>query len=186
LDIDAPAGAIDAASVTLTELLVTVALVGVVSMAALGLLEQGQRAWAIGAARAESQQSARVALARLVADVRAAGFGGEGFDAVAVAEPDRIVLQQDLDGDGAIATAGERVTWRLAGAILRRDAGGGAQPVVNGVGAFELRYLDARGIATAVPADVRSVIVALATAPDRASPTSPTTSVSTRVRLRNR
>jgi prepilin-type N-terminal cleavage/methylation domain-containing protein len=56
---------------TLTELLVTLALVGLVSMAALGLLEQGQRAWTIGAARAESQQSARVALARLVADVRA-------------------------------------------------------------------------------------------------------------------
>ena len=170
---------------TLTELLVTLALVGVVSMAALGLLEQGQRAWATGAARAESQQSARVALARLVADVRAAGFGGDGFDAVAVAEPDRIVLQQDLDGDGAIATTGERVTWRLAGSILRRDAGGGAQPVVNGVRGLQLRYLDARGIATSVPAEVRSVVVALATAPDGAS-ASPTIDLSTRVRLRNR
>lgn len=171
---------------TLTELLVTLGLVGLISMAALGLLDQGQRAWAIGAARAESQQSARVALARLVADVRAAGFGGEGFDAIAVAEPDRIVLQHDLDGDGAIAAAGERVTWRLAGAILRRDAGGGAQPVVNGVGGFELRYFDARGIATSAPAEVRSVVVALATLPDGAGAASPTTTVSTRVRLRNR
>jgi type II secretory pathway component PulJ len=177
--------AVDAATMTLTELLVTLALVGVVSMAALGLLEQGQRAWATGAARAESQQSARVALARLVADVRAAGFGGEGFDAVAVAEPDRIVLQQDLDGDGAIATTGERVTWRLAGSTLRRDAGGGAQPVVNGVRGLQLRYVDARGMPTSVPAEVRSVVVALATAPDGAS-ASPTISLSTRVRLRNR
>jgi prepilin-type N-terminal cleavage/methylation domain-containing protein len=177
--------AVDAATMTLTELLVALALVGVLSMAALGLLEQGQRAWATGAARAESQQSARVALGRLVADVRAAGFGREGFDAVAVAEPDRIVLQQDLDGDGAIAAAGERVTWRLAGSILRRDAGGGAQPVVNGVRGLELRYLDARGMATSAPAEVRSVVVALATAPDGGS-ASPTTSVSTRVRLRNR
>jgi type II secretory pathway component PulJ len=171
---------------TLTELLVTLVLVGVLSIAALTVLEQGQRAWATGAARAESQQSARVALARLVADVRAAGFGGTGFDAVALAEPERIVLQQDLDADGAISTGGERVTWRLAGAILRRDAGGGAQPIVNGVRALELRYFDARGVATTVPQDVRTVTVVLATAPDGASAATPSITMSTRIRLRNR
>ena len=171
---------------TLTELVITLALIGVLATATLGLLEQGQRAWTIGAARAESQQSARVALARLVADVRAAGFGGDRFEAVAVAEPDRIVLQQDLDGDGAIAGAGERVTWRLANSILRRDAGGGAQPVANGVRKLELRYLDAHGEVTMMPHAVRSVLVALTTAPQAAGTTTPTTTVSTRVRLRNR
>jgi type II secretory pathway component PulJ len=171
---------------TLTELLVTLVLVGVLSIAALTVLEQGQRAWTTGAARAESQQSARVALARLVADVRAAGFGGTGFDAVALAEPERIVLQQDLNADGAITASGERVTWRLAGAILRRDAGGGAQPVVNGVRALELRYFDARGVATTVPPDVRTITVVLATTPDGASAATPSITMSTRIRLRNR
>ena len=93
---------------TLTELLVTLSLVGLLAAATVGLLEQGQRAWAAGAARAESQQSARVALTRLVADVRAAGLGGDAFDAIAVATPQRVVLQQDLDRDGAIAATGER------------------------------------------------------------------------------
>lgn len=171
---------------TLTELLVTLALVGVLSAAALGLLDQGQRAWTTGAARAESQQSARVALARLAADVRVAGFGGQAFDAVAIAEPERIVLQQDLDGDGAIAASGERLTWRLSGSILRRDAGGGAQPVVNGVRRFAMRYLDGRGMDTSLPHEVRSVVVTLTTAPEAAAGTAPTTTVATRVRLRNR
>ena len=171
---------------TLMELLVTLALVGVLATAALTALEQGQRAWAVGAARAESQQSARVALARLVADVRAAGFGGTGFDAVALAEPERVVLQQDLDGDGAITASGERVTWRLAGSILRRDAGGGAQPIVNGVRALELRYFDTRGVATTVPQDVRTVAVALTTGPDGAAAATPSITMSTRIRLRNR
>ena len=171
---------------TLTELLVTLALAGVLSAAALGLLEQGQRAWATGAARAESQQSARIALARLAADVRVAGFGGHGFDAVAIAEPERIVLQQDLDGDGAIAASGERLTWRLGGSILRRDAGGGAQPVINGVRRLALRYLDERGMETSLPQEVRSVVVTLTTAPEGATGTAPTATVSTRVRLRNR
>ena len=171
---------------TLTEILVTLALTGVLAAATLGVLEQGQRAWAIGAARVESQQSARVALARLVADIRAAGFGGDAFDAVAVAEAERIVLQHDLDGDGAIATAGERVTWRLAGSILRRDAGGGAQPIVNGVRALALSYFDAHGVVTAVPRDVRSIAVTLTTAPDVGTADAATATVSTRVRLRNR
>src|SRR5688572_20163025 len=171
---------------TLTELLVTLALVGLLATAALGLLDQGQRAWATGAARAESQQSARIALTRLASDIRAAGFGGEGFEAVLTAETERIVLQQDLDGDGVIAATGERVTWRLAGAILRRDAGGGAQPIVNGVRALELRYFDARGVATTTPADVRSVVVTLTTAADGARISASSATASTRVRLRNR
>jgi type II secretory pathway component PulJ len=172
---------------TLTELLVSLSLVGVLAAATLSLLEHGQRAWAVGAARAETQQTARIALTRLVADVRAAGLGGAGFQAVAVAEPERIVLQQDLDADGAIAAAGERVTWRLAGTVLRRDAGGGAQPIANGVRTLRFRYFDTSGAVTTVPADVRTVAVTLTTEPELAlMPIAPTATASTLVRLRNR
>ena len=174
-----------ARAMTLTELLVTLALVGLVAAATLGFLEQGHRAWAAGAARAETQQSARVALTRMVADVRAAGFGGDAFDAVAVAEPQRMVLQQDHDADGTIGTGPERVTWRLAASVLRRDAGGGAQPVVNGVSALEIRYFDAAGAVTATPREVRAIAVTLAIEPEH-GPRSAATIVSTLVRLRNR
>jgi hypothetical protein len=103
-----------------------------------------------------------------------------------VAEAQQVVLQQDFDADGAIAAAGERVTWRLAGTILRRDAGGGAQPIINGVQSFELRYFDAAGSPTTVPGDVRSVAVALTAGPERALTTATASTVSTLVRLRNR
>ena len=66
---------------TLTEMLVSLSLVGLLAAASLGVLEQGQRAWATGSVRVESQQAARVALTRFVADARAAGFGGATFDA---------------------------------------------------------------------------------------------------------
>jgi hypothetical protein len=45
--------------------------------------------------------------------------------------------------------------------ILRRDAGGGAQPVINGVRAFELVYLDRAGLQTTDPAEVRAVRIRL-------------------------
>jgi hypothetical protein len=58
------------------------------------------------------------------------------------------VLHRDLDGDGLVSASGETITWRLTGATLRREAGAGAQPVVDGVRTFALDYLDA---ATAPP-----------------------------------
>ncbi len=187
MDVDAGGAGDDAARVSLADLLVALATFALVAVAALTLLDAGQRAYAFGAARAEAQQSARVALARLAGEIRGAGRGGGGFDAVAVAGADRIVLQQDLDGDGVIAANGERVTWRLAGTILRRDAGGGAQPIVNGVSALALTYFDAVGAPTASPAAVRAVEIVLAPRPDRAAPGSTAATVlTTRARIRNR
>lgn len=187
MDIDAGGVGDDAARVSLAELLVALVIFALAAAAAFTLLDEGQRAWAFGAARAETQQSARIALARLAAEIRGAGRGGRGFDAVALAAPDAIVLQQDLDGDGAIAVNGERVTWRLVGSVLRRDAGGGLQPIINGVGRLTLTYFDAAGAPTLSPPDVRSVEIALVTRPDYSVIRSTASTVlTTRVRLRNR
>ena len=187
MDIDAGGVSDDAARVTLAELLVALAILAVVGLTAFTLLDEAQRAWAFGSARAETQESARAALARLAAEIRVAGHGVGTFDAVALAAPDSIVLQQDLDGDGIVAANGERVTWRLVDGILRRDAGGGLQPIINGVSVFALSYFDANGAPTTVPGTVRSVEVLLATRPSYlAAGPNASTIVTTRVRLRNR
>ena len=101
------------------------------------------------------------------------------------------MLASDLDADGATIGRGEQITWQLVGSVLRRNGGtgAGAQPVINGVRAFELRYFDADGAPTTDAAAVRTVEIALVTQPAGA-PSSlaqgVTTQVSTRVRLRNR
>jgi hypothetical protein len=86
-----------------------------------------------------------------------------------VIEPSRVTLHVDRDGDGAVAGANEVVTWRLAGDILRRDAGGGAQPVINGVRSLSLTYLDAAGAPTADPAAARRLTITLVTRADHAT-----------------
>jgi fumarate hydratase class II/aspartate ammonia-lyase len=45
----------------------------------------------------------------------------------------------DLDNDGTTTDRGEQITWQLVGSVLRRNAGAGAQPVANGVRAFDRR-----------------------------------------------
>lgn len=173
----------------LADLLVALAVLGLTAAAMLTLLQEGLEAYAVGAARAESQQSGRIAVERLAREVRTAGLGAEGapFVAIPVAEPQRIVIQRDLDGDGLIAANGEAVTWLLRDKTLRRDAGGGAQPIIDGVRSFTLEYLDASGGTTRAPEETRTVVITLTTeaawsGADRAV----VTTFSTRVRLRNR
>ena len=154
---------------SLAELLVVVSVLGLVVAATAPALQQALDAYGDGAARIETQQATRVALERLAHDIRGAGYGGGpgAFSAVAVAEPPRIVLQSDVDGDGVIGD-GESIAWRLGpGGVLRRDAGGGAQPIVNGVRAFTLTYFDASGAVTGTPPAVRAVRIELTAEPSR-------------------
>ena len=145
----------------LADLLVAAAVFGVVSAGMITVLDESLRVYTIGAARAESQQSGRVAVERLAGEIRTAGLGprAAAFPAIAVAEPTRIVLHHDLDGDGAVTGPGETITWRLTGATLRRDAGGGAQPIIDGVRKFALEYLDASERAAASADDARTVVI---------------------------
>jgi len=175
--------------VHLADVLVATAVFGVVSAGMFTVLDESLRVYTIGASRAESQQSGRIAVERLAGEIRTAGLGPRPatFPAIAVAEPTRIVLHHDLDGDGVIAGPGETITWRLTGATLRRDAGGGAQPVIDGVRRFALEYLDASDRAVSSADEARTVVITLVTEAawdlaDRAV----VTTYATRVRLRNR
>jgi hypothetical protein len=175
-------------TVTLADLLVSLAVLGLVVGATLVMLEQGQQAWHVGAARVESQQSARLALTWLAAELRAAGQG-RGAPSLSVVEPTRVVLHLDRDGDGVIAGSGETIVWRLDRDILRRDAGGGAQPVINGVRTLALTYFDAAGQPTADPGAVRRIAVTLATRADHARSLASAglgAVVTTEVHIRNR
>jgi len=172
----------------LADLLVALAVLSVLMSTNFVLLQQGQRAYQLGAARVESQQSARVALTRIVRDLRTAGSAPNtpAFDAISVTEPARLVLHRDYNGDGVIAGPRETVTWRLDGTTLRRDAGGGAQPIINGARALAFEYFDGDGAPTSSPADVRSVRVTLTTGALGVDGSGARTTLSTQVRLRNR
>ena len=150
---------------SLVDLLVALAVGGGMLAAAATLLHLGLHAWVWGAARVEAQQSARYALERMASELREAGYDptAAGIPAVVVAEPARIAFQRDMNGNGVIDPTSERVTYllRAGESILRRDAGGGAQPVINAVRALRLTYLDRAGAETTDPEAVISVRVRL-------------------------
>ena len=149
------------AGYSLVDLLVALAVGGGLMASSLGLLHLGLRAWLWGSARVSAQQSARYALERMASELREAGYDPTvaGIAPVLVAEPTRVVFQRDLNGNGVVDPTRERVTYLLRPGerILRRDAGGGAQPVIEEVRELRLSYLDRTGGPTADPAAVTAV-----------------------------
>lgn len=184
--------ALDPRGFTLAELLVSLAVVGLVMAGTLSLLIQGQQTYLAGAGRIEAQQNARVALERMASEIRAAGYNprGAGFSAIVNQTETGLTLQNDWNGDGIIGGRGEVVVYLLRGTTLRRNAGGGAQPVVEGVERLRLVYLDSAGRSTADPAAIRSVEVSITTLPEGTRAAWSTgrvgASMTTAVRLRNR
>lgn len=149
------------AGYSLVDLLVALAVGGGLMASTLGLLHLGLRAWLWGSARVSAQQSARYALERMASELREAGYDPTvaGIAPVVVAEPTRIVFQRDLNGNGVVDPTRERVTYLLRPGerILRRDAGGGAQPVIEEVRELHLGYIDRTGAPTTDPAAVTAV-----------------------------
>ncbi|MGH7392652.1 MAG: PilW family protein [Candidatus Rokuibacteriota bacterium] len=168
---------------TLTDLLAAIAVLGLVLAAGLTVLDQGHRVYRHGVARVEAQQAARIALERMAREIRQAGTGLAPA-ALSVVERARLVLHVDLDGDGAVSGRRETITWLLSGSVLRRNAGGGAQPIVEGVRDLEIAYFDTGGRPTHVPDEVRAVTIALTT--DGGPRGAGSTTLRTTVRLRNR
>ena len=153
------------AGYSLVDLLVALAVGGGLMASSLGLLHLGLQAWVWGSARVSAQQSARYALERMAGELREAGYDPTvaGIAPVLVAEPTRLVFQRDLNGNGVVDPTRERVTYLLRPGerILRRDAGGGAQPVIEEVRELRLSYLDRAGAPTSDPAAVTAVRIRL-------------------------
>ena len=190
---------------TITELLVALAVVALVLAGALGTLEVGLATVRTSAGRAETQGNARVAMERMVPDIRSAGYDPTGamFDVVTNQSATSVTLQSDRNASGVIdaPAAGacdptgpsEIVRYRLVGAELRRSVNpaidGCETVVVGGVQVLAFTYLDATGAATAVSANIRTVTVSLTLRPETAGHNSHQPTAATmadRVRLRNR
>lgn len=136
---------------TLAEMLVVCAIVGLVMASLLGLVLSGQQAFWYGTTQVDAQQTARVALERMVKEMREAGYYpqspnmspsctsacGYSFDAIGSGPTGTTVtLQYDWNGDGlfpsgavndpflcATGTAcrGERVVYSFSSGVLTRQ-----------------------------------------------------------------
>ncbi len=120
------------------------------------------------------QQNARAAMTLVIRDARTAGYdpAETGLTGL-VYHPDRLIITADHNGDGDLSDANERVVYfhdpgRL---VLRRDTGGGGQPLAEDVQGFTVEFLDAAGNPTTVTAAIRRLRVSVTARTSKPDPT---------------
>lgn len=196
---------------TVTELLTVAAVVAFVMSGLFVTLRSGQQSFIAGTNRAEAQQTSRLALNRMLYELRTAGYDptrGGAFNAVtALASGTGFVLRNDWSGNGTIdpttATTvdgvahGEAVTYIFNGTNLTRretNLDSAAVLLTDKISSVTIQYLDESGATVTSPSGVnasliRTVVVDVTTAPDTTTNDSATKAnvrSRTQVRIRNR
>jgi type IV pilus assembly protein PilW len=199
---------------TLPELLVAVAVIGLLMGGLLGLLIGGQQSYQEGSNMMDAQQTARIALNRMMQEVRGAGYNPSGdpalFTAIAAQSATGFTIQNDWNGNGVIETnvtttignvgRGEQVTYFIVGNTLRRRESNidpspcnGANDLTCVIAPIEqvtFQYLDATDTVTAVAANIRTIVATVQVRP-QIQPASTLqgkvlVSMTDRARIRNR
>jgi len=140
---------------SLVELLVALAITGIVGAVILKLYLSNTQAYSAQLQVAEAQQNVRAGMDSLLCDLRMAGYDPTGTATASFlrAESDRVQITMDLSGDGDTNDANENVTFRLytshgirrLGRDTNGDAPGGNAPAAE--------YIDAIGFAYAFDSD---------------------------------
>jgi prepilin-type N-terminal cleavage/methylation domain-containing protein len=183
---------------TLAELLVVVALLGLVMGGIFTLQRQGQLAYLIGAARVEVQQNARLGLDTMMNDLRAALPAPGTTQVVSAIDASCSTGVPPASGGSTSVTVtdqtGTVVTYQLVGASCATSATGcdlqrNGVTVVGGVQELRIWCYNAGGALSNALADIRELRIQIRTRSERSaqagSPGDQHAVVEGRVRFRN-
>lgn len=122
---------------TLTELMITTAIIGLIMAGILVLQVGGQQAYLFGSNRVETQQNARVALDLIIRELRSA----TSITDLASATSITFVWKDELD-------ASHTIQYALAGTTLNRTFDGATTPLIGGVRTLDMTYYSAYDVST--------------------------------------
>ena len=139
---------------SLAELLIVIAILGLMLAGLVTVQMQGQQAYLIGSHRVEAQQNGRVALELMVRELRSA----QSMTAIPSATNMTFVDEN-----------ANTIQYQLSGSVINRTTGGVTTPLIGGVVTLNLTYFSAydgstnTGTTTAVAGSVTLVRVQLVT-----------------------
>jgi prepilin-type N-terminal cleavage/methylation domain-containing protein len=139
---------------SLAELLVVIALLGLMLTGLLAVQMQGQKAYLIGSHRVEAQQNGRVALELMARELRSA---------------QSVTLIPSATDMTFVDENGTTIQYQLTGSVINRITGGVTTPLIGGVVTFNLTYFSDyngatnTGTTTAVADSVSAVRLQLVT-----------------------
>ena len=163
---------------TLAELLVVVALLGLVMGAIFTLQRQGQLAYLVGAARVEVQQNARLGLDTMMNDLRAALPAAGTTQVVSAIDAACSTGAPPTSGGGSSVTITDQtstiVTYQLVGASCATSATGcelqrNGVTVVGGVQELRIWCYNGSGALGNTLADIRELRIQIRTRSERSA-----------------
>lgn len=185
---------LDRRGLTLTELMITLSIFGVIMAVVMGFVTGARNSYADTRERAQYQQTMRAVMSMMTRELRTAGCDptGASFDTFTIADDDVMQCIMDLNGDGDFGDSNpdELVAYVLQAGTGRlfRVAAGQVFMVLEGVNDLEFTYFDEDGAQLPnmplIPTDrdlVRHVNIMIDGETARGEPVSYTT----RVALRN-
>ncbi len=134
---------------TLTELLVSMAMLGMILGGVYTLQQQGLYSYLMGSAKVEAQQNARGAMDLMIRELRSATA------VTAIAASDISFVDQD----------GKAVRYNLSGANLQRTFDAAVDVLIGGTQNLAFTYQNSSGALTAAPASVANVVITITTQP---------------------
>jgi prepilin-type N-terminal cleavage/methylation domain-containing protein len=110
---------------TLGELLIVVAILGIMLAGLLAVQMQGQKTYLIGSHRVEAQQNGRIALEMMTRELRSATA---------------VTLIPSATDMTFVDENGTPIRYWLSGTVINRGSPGNAAPLIGGVVAFNLTF----------------------------------------------
>lgn len=147
---------------SLAELLVVMALTGLVLAGVFAIQQRGTSSYLMGASRVEVQQNARTALELMIRELRSA---------------QSVTTLGGATDVTFVDSTGATIRYRLTGATLNRTAGGVGGALIGGVQTLNFTYYSAfnaatnTGTITAVPGSVKAVRIQIITRPEQTTGT---------------
>ena len=131
---------------TLAELLIVVAILGMMLAGIVSVQMQGQQAYLIGSHRVEAQQNGRIALELMVRELRSA----TSVTAIPSATDMTFVDENGIT-----------IRYWLAGSVINRSTPGNTTPLIGGVVSFDLTYFQYDTLTNAVTTTTNNTLVNL-------------------------
>jgi len=155
----------NAAAFTIVELMVALAILGIVSTAAFGIFTSLSRGYTHTNVAAESQQDLRLSLDFMVREIRMAGLDPlkTRIFGVTTADAANFAFTADRNFNGELENPAEQIAYQFSGGMLAVNLGGITETLCDGITAFAFTYYDGDGAVTTDPERIRSVEIRMTT-----------------------
>lgn len=164
---------------TLIELLIGLSISLILMGVAVSIFNVQRKSYSMQEQVTEMQQNVRASMDMMVREIRMAGYDPSDSGLVGIGTHTTTLLQilADLDGDGTSTGTNEDITYRYYNAAdatypcqIKRNTGGGFQPLAENINGCNFLYYDSNGIATTTASGIRQIRITITGRTAKADP----------------